>query len=148
MSMAPANRASMAEGPALKLFHSTLAAGRMAFSNQPLALPTMACACVMLGKAPTRMTTSCPRAEPMKGSEKMKIRNVLRIFICAPVARHHGKDAAIVLLARAPASLHRARIVDDVGQACAFQDSGSSVSHLEKDLVERAMGRVPVDLFA
>ena len=46
----------MADGPALKLFHSILTLGPIAFSNHPLALPTMACGCVMLGNAPTRMT--------------------------------------------------------------------------------------------
>src|ERR1051326_9193916 len=36
----------------------------MALSNQPLALPTIACACVILGNAPTRMTAafSCDHA--------------------------------------------------------------------------------------
>src|SRR5271167_4151384 len=56
MSIAPANNASIAEGPALKVFQSIFTFGPMAFSNQPFAFPTMACAWVMLGNAPTRMT--------------------------------------------------------------------------------------------
>src|SRR5271170_3521837 len=58
MSIAPANRASMAEGPALKLFHSIFTCGPMALANQSLLLPTIACGCVMLGNAPTRITSS------------------------------------------------------------------------------------------
>src|SRR6202030_2579924 len=64
MSMAPANRASMAEGPALKLVHWIFTLQPRAFSNHPLALPTMGCACVMLGKAPTRITVAFPWAHP------------------------------------------------------------------------------------
>src|SRR5271166_846300 len=46
----------MAEGPALNVFQSIFTPGPMAFSNQPLALPTIACGCVILGNAPTRTT--------------------------------------------------------------------------------------------
>src|SRR5580698_7173930 len=56
MSIAPANKASIAEGPALKLFHSILTCGPIALSNHPLLLPTIACGCVIFGNAPTRTT--------------------------------------------------------------------------------------------
>src|SRR5438477_5024413 len=57
MSIAPAKSASMAAGPALKVLHSIFTFGPSAFSKEPFALPTMACACVMLGNAPTRTVT-------------------------------------------------------------------------------------------
>src|SRR5689334_19687047 len=60
MSIAPAKSASIADGPALKLFHSTLAREPIALSNQPLFFPTIACGWVMLGNAPTRMTVCAP----------------------------------------------------------------------------------------
>src|SRR5437762_4481456 len=55
MSMAPEKRASIAEGPALKLVHWIFTFGPIALSNQPLAFPIIGCAWVMLGNAPTRM---------------------------------------------------------------------------------------------
>src|SRR2546428_13165914 len=55
MSIAPANRASIADGPALKLVHWILTFDPIPFSNQPLALPIIGCAWVILGNAPTRM---------------------------------------------------------------------------------------------
>ena len=72
MSIAPANKASIAEGPALKLFHSILTCGPIAFSNQPLLLPTIACGCVMLGNAPTRMTVCAPANAPSKKTNMRK----------------------------------------------------------------------------
>jgi len=72
--MAPANRASIAEGPALKLVHCTLTCGPIAFSNHPLALPTMAWACVTLGKAPTRMVLAVPCAHPVTAVTSPNIR--------------------------------------------------------------------------
>src|ERR1700685_4413253 len=56
MSMVPAKSASIAEGPALKPFHSIFTPGPMAFSNHPLLFPTIACGCVTFGNAPTRIT--------------------------------------------------------------------------------------------
>src|SRR6516162_7479713 len=60
MSSAPENKASMAEGPALKLVHCIRAAEPKALAKDPFALPTMACAWVILGNAPTRIAV-CPR---------------------------------------------------------------------------------------
>src|SRR5436305_6149614 len=57
--MAPANNASIADGPALKLCHSIFTFGPIAFSNQPFALPIIACECVIFGNAATRTTTFC-----------------------------------------------------------------------------------------
>src|SRR2546426_843030 len=43
MSMAPANRASIADGPALKLVHWILTFGPIAFSSQPSMLKNFGC---------------------------------------------------------------------------------------------------------
>src|SRR6201987_4307619 len=56
MSIAPANKASIAEGPALKLRHSIFTFGPMDFSTHPFAFPIIGCAWVILGNAPTRIT--------------------------------------------------------------------------------------------
>src|SRR5580700_1615462 len=54
MSIALANIASIADGPALNAFHSIWTPGPTAFSNWPPARPTSAWACVIFGKYPTR----------------------------------------------------------------------------------------------
>src|SRR5215469_7817849 len=65
ISIAPANNASIADGPALNDFHSILTFGPIALSHAPFALPTIACGCVMFGNAPTRTGTAlCPNANP------------------------------------------------------------------------------------
>src|ERR1700682_4489975 len=102
--MAPENSASIAEGPALKLFQSIFAFEPSAFSNHPLALPTMACGCVIFGNAPTRMTIPCPQAE----MEKMRTKtDMIRIFLFIPSPvpmSHHGQNATFgfLLLATFP----------------------------------------------
>src|ERR1700722_5170667 len=96
--MAPAKRASMAAGPALKLVHCTLTCGPMALSNQPLALPTMACAWVMLGKAPTRMMAGLPwacaeaaNARATIASQKARPIQIRLLTLRAP--DYHREDA-------------------------------------------------------
>src|SRR5580704_17316789 len=84
--------ASMAEGPALKLFHSILTLGPIAFSNQPLALPTIACGCVMLGNAPTRMTVWL---NPWEAANKRKVTIISAlIFIPIPAPAFHAQLSA------------------------------------------------------
>src|SRR5271156_1488154 len=99
MSIAPANSASMAAGPALKLVHWTLTCGPMALSNHPLALPTMACACVMLGNAPTRIVfvPPCAPAEIAVASASMSIVMQQRLFTLL-ASDHHGENAGVFLL--------------------------------------------------
>src|SRR2546429_1858486 len=80
--MAPENSASIAEGPALKLFQSIFTLEPSAFSNHPLALPTMACGCVIFGNAPTRMTVPCPQPEIEK--LRMKTNMMRTLFISSP----------------------------------------------------------------
>src|SRR3954465_1069629 len=84
MSIAPARRASMAEGPALKLRHSIFTSEPIAFSNEPLALPIIGWAWVMFGKAPTRMTVwALSATDTATRTSKMCVLN----FIC-PSDRH------------------------------------------------------------
>src|SRR5271169_165367 len=93
MSIAPANKASIAEGPALKLFHSIFTCGPIAFSNQALLLPTIACGCVMLGKAPTRMTV-CPAANAPSTKNKLVQTRKLRL-VMAHVPRRYGQHVGL-----------------------------------------------------
>src|SRR5580698_5690964 len=113
MSMAPANRASMAAGPALKLVHCTLTWGLMALSKNPFALPTMACAWVMLGNAPTRIVFAlpCPHAA-IEVMRKAKTQTAERLITLGS-SNHHGEDAGrlIFLLLLLPlATLTGARV--------------------------------------
>src|SRR5271155_2791244 len=98
MSIAPANSASMADGPALNLAHCTFPCDPMALSNQPLDLPTIACGCVMLGNAPTRITLPLPWAHPVATNAKPSIqtlRNLLFTLVAPGLTpNHHGKNAA------------------------------------------------------
>src|ERR1700753_2134975 len=89
MSIAPAKSASIAAGPALKLVHSTFTCDPMALSKKPLFFPTMACACVMLGKAPTRIAV-CPQAE-IEIASTTSPKNLLLVTLLA--SNHHGEDA-------------------------------------------------------
>src|SRR5580692_6403127 len=90
--MAPPNKASMAAGPALKLVHCTLTCGPMALSNHPFALPTMACAWVMLGKAPTRMVV-CAQLESTVPEARTRVKRNRLFTLLTP--DDHGKDAAL-----------------------------------------------------
>src|SRR5947209_10608945 len=149
MSIAPANSASMAAGPALKLFHSIFACGPTAFSNQPLALPIMACGCVMLGKAPTRITTSCAPHCAIPASTNAKTASSrLRVFIRAPVAAHdHRKYARLGLLAR-PLVVSGLGSIRDVSKAGALENLGGCVAHLQENFVESTMRNIPINLVA
>src|SRR6266851_9304110 len=74
MSIAPANRASIAEGPALKLVHWIFTLEPRTFSNHPLALPTIGCACVM-----RRVPFNCPSLEaPFQPGSNRQSDNVTR----------------------------------------------------------------------
>src|SRR5271166_5415606 len=96
MSIAPANKASIAEGPALKLFHSILTWGPIAFSNQPLFLPTIACGCVILGNAPTRMTVWAAANAP---SRKTKQADIRKLHLVMTLASHqHREHTRLVFL--------------------------------------------------
>src|SRR5271165_1852136 len=102
MSMAPANSASIAEGPALKLFHSIFTCGPMAFSNHPLLLPTIAWGCVIFGNAPTRITL-CPAASRQELSSANASKQILPDLVMSlPCGRHrHWQHILLCLLALA-----------------------------------------------
>src|SRR5271166_723239 len=99
MSIAPAKRASMAEGPALKLVHCTLTCGPMALSNQPLALPTMACAWVIFGNAPTRITVGFAWAHPAIAIASHADTASVKRLVTLMASDHHGEDAGGFFLA-------------------------------------------------
>src|SRR5215467_8891002 len=90
--MAPAKRASMAEGPALKLVHWSFTCGPIALSNHPLALPTIACAWVIFGKAPTRITVwpACPQASE---ATKIAVRASSERLVTVTASYHHRENA-------------------------------------------------------
>src|SRR5580704_18281319 len=95
MSIAPANRASIAEGPALKLFHSILTCGPMALSNHPLLLPTIACGCVMFGNAPTRTAVWPQPNAPSNKNKQVENRNPCLVMALA--SSYHRQHAGLGL---------------------------------------------------
>src|SRR3989442_5931692 len=104
MSIAPANRASIADGPALKLVHWILTFDPIPFSNQPLALPIIGCAWVILGNAPTRIVVWARRT-PENRQRTARTQTVrtqipllpqshrLRIFAPRTSMDHHRQDS-------------------------------------------------------
>src|SRR5215472_7962377 len=94
MSIAPANSASIADGPALKLFQSTLTFGPMAFSNQPFALPTIACEWVIFGNAPTWMTL-CPEQNEDTSTSAVNTKTSCDLVMARFSAENHGKYGGI-----------------------------------------------------
>src|SRR5579859_7902020 len=96
--MAPANKASMAAGPALKLVHCTFTCGPMALSNQAFALPTMACAWVMLGNAPTRIVV-CAQLDEATVVSALASASQMRLRLLTLLASdHHGQHAGVIFL--------------------------------------------------
>src|SRR5579884_2757129 len=108
----------MAEGPALKLVHWILTFGPMALSNQPLDLPTMACACVMFGNAPTR-TVVTSWAHPVIDKVRHNMNSKTRPLITLVTSNYHGEDAGGFLFLKfavlAKLGGARAGIRDQVG---------------------------------
>src|SRR5438876_4246811 len=93
MSMAPANRASIAAGPALKVFHSILTAGD-AFSKNPLASPTLACECLMFGNAPTRIVVAPPWAQPATAHASHEASTARTLLFTLVSPDYHAEHAA------------------------------------------------------
>src|SRR5215469_14535549 len=118
--MAPANRASIADGPALKLFHSILTWDPMAFSNQPFALPTIACGWVLFGNAPTRITAwarttgASPRASVSAISLGMLMPRLSSMH-------HHRQHAGFGFFLAALLPFCR-RAIRDIGERGAFEN--------------------------
>src|SRR3984885_7994793 len=148
--MAPANRASMAEGPALKLVHCTLTCGPIALSNHPLALPTIACACVTLGKAPTRMVFALPWAGAETDAARLSASPNQKNLFPFVAPDDHGENAARFFFLRAALCLATfssmwSRPLDQLRQGCVFQDFRGSISHVKEHLIQGAMRQVAVD---
>src|SRR2546429_7256799 len=104
MSIAPANRASIADGPALKLVHWILTFDPIPCSNQPLALPIIGCAWVILGNAPTRIVVwarrtpenrqRTARTQPVRTQIPLLPQSHrLRIFAPRTSMDHHRQDS-------------------------------------------------------
>src|ERR1700722_3190783 len=151
MSIAPANSASIAAGPALKLVHCTLTCGPIALSNQPLALPTMAWACVMLGNAPTRMVFAppCPQAETEAARANIAIKNRLLMLLASDRDGHDATGFFLLPLAPLAVLGYLRPLVDDqIRESRVVEDAGCSVAHIEKNLVQGAMRQVAVNQFA
>src|SRR5208337_3183096 len=143
MSIAPPNKASMAEGPALKLVHCTFTCGPMALSNQPLAFPTMACACVILGNAPTRMAV-CVHPGSAATNPTISPKRSLLLTLLSP--DDHGEERRLFclfflgrLLALGDA---RMRLGDEVSQSSIFQDVRGCVAHVQEQLVKRPVRQI------
>src|ERR671923_2934768 len=152
MSIASANSASIADGPALKIFHSTFTCGPIAFSNQPLALPTIACGCVTFGNAPTRITVLFPCACATVTKPKTKPHRTaahLRILRSFAAVNDHRQDLCFfLLLSRLPSADAALRSVGDVLKAGAFQNPRRCIPHLQKNLVQRAVRKIPINELA
>src|SRR5438105_11088849 len=137
MSIAPANRASIADGPALKLFQSILTFEPMARSNHPLALPAIACGCVILGNAPTRMTV-CAHAEVSRLVKNAKISST-RLLIFSPVPVHdHWQQATWFRFFLALTFPFSILAIHDVGQSGVLKNLCRRVSHVQKHSIQRA----------
>src|SRR5215469_14170234 len=151
MSIAPAKRASMAEGPALKLVHCSLTCGPIALSNQPLALPTIACACVIFGKAPTRTTVwpPCPQATEATTIDADSASRKRLVTLLA--SNHHGEDAGgISFLGLHFGSFRWPYVVirQQIGQRSVLKDPGGRIAHIEKDLIKSSLRQVAFNQFA
>src|SRR5580700_1890205 len=152
MSIAPANSASIAEGPALKLVHCTLTCGPIALSNQPLALPIMAWACVMLGNAPTRIVLAAPWAHPETTNANQRENPTSILLFTLVASDDHGQNAGLIfLLALRTLTVLaglRAVVGDQVGQSGVVEDARGRIANVEKHLVESAVGKIAIDQFA
>src|SRR5882672_1601379 len=138
MSIAPANNASIAEGPALKVFQSIVTFGPMRFSNHPLALPTIACAWVMLGNAPTWMTV-CAEAAVPANSIKIAAMRLRLVMALSPTGmqRQRQNGGLCLFLFTAAAAGAGGRFVHQVGERCVVKDLGGRIADIEKHLIER-----------
>src|SRR5208282_2825668 len=149
MSIAPANRASIAEGPALKLFHSILTCGPIAFSNHPLLLPTMACGCVMLGNAPTRIVFCAPASAPSKINNHAEAKKLRLVMALAPRRYRQRIGLWLLLPADFPvdgAGTGTGRLTaDQVGKRRIFENLRSRIPYFKEHFVERAMVRIAID---
>src|SRR5215471_20125815 len=147
MSIAPANRASTAAGPALNVFHSTFTPGPIAFSKNPFALPTIAWECVMFGNAPTRMVVA-PCAQLVSAHATHGINSArIRLLTFLP-AHNHAQHSRFLLLWSTLlfGALARARRTrDQICQGRVLENLGRGVAYIQKYLVQRPVGLIAVN---
>src|ERR1039458_3318667 len=155
ISIAPANKASIAEGPALKLFHSTLTCGPIAFSNHPLLLPTIACGCVMLGNAPTRITLCALAKVPRKINNPTQTKRLRLVMAHSPRRCRQHIGLGFLFLAGFRVGglsvdgfrmrVFRGSTADQVGQRRILQNLCSRIPHFQENFVQRAVVRIAID---
>src|ERR1700694_2695585 len=150
MSIAPANKASIAEGPALKLFQSILTWGPIALSNDPLFLPTIACGCVILGNAATRITVCAPANVASKKHKQVEAKK--RLLVMALSLRQHRQhtERGSLLPDGLPVDGLWMRVssrppADQVGQRRILQNPGGRIPYFQKHFVQGAMVGIAID---
>src|SRR6266566_598906 len=157
MSIAPANRASIADGPALKLVHWILTFDPIPFSNQPLALPIIGCAWVILGNAPTRIVVWARRTPEnrQRTARTQQVRTQipllpqshrLRIFAPWISVDHHWQDSGFFgfFLALA-AGRFRALPAHNISQRSMLENFGCGIANVEENLVKRAVLSIAIN---
>src|SRR5450631_572701 len=150
MSIAPANKASIAEGPALKLFHSIFIWGPIALSNHPLFLPTIACGCVILGNATPRMTVCAAANAHSKSNEQVELKNLRLVMPLTSRQHRQYTGLAFLLLAGFPidalwTGTSSRPAADQVGQRRILQNLGGCIPYFQKYSVQGAMVRIAID---
>src|SRR5260370_13110026 len=109
----------------------------------------MACACVTLGNAPTRMvlTGHSAQTETMVATQST---NPIKCLFPLLASDDHGKEGRILLgtfLALTIPANPRAVVRDQVGQGGVVEDAGGRIANVEEDLIEGTVGKVAVDQF-
>src|SRR5581483_3118697 len=137
----------MAEGPALKVFHSIFTPDPSAFSNQPFAFPAMPWGCVMFGNTPTRITV-CALTGSANAANSTTTRRA-RLFIFRPrflTVDYKRQNARLLfrffLFALA---VFFALATHDVSQRGVFENTGGGIAYIKEHLVQRAMVGIAVN---
>src|ERR1700722_5211395 len=110
----------------------------------------MACACVILGNAPTR-TTVWPSAGSARIRKSNPATKMNRLFIFAPAripVNHHGQNGGrhtFFLTALAGFQSGHAPAIHDVSQSSVLENPGCGIAYGKENLIECAMFRVAID---
>src|SRR5438128_5623151 len=156
MSIAPANRASIADGPALKLVHWILTFDPIPFSNQPLALPIIGCAWVILGNAPTRIVVwarrtpenrqRTARTQPVRTQIPLLPQSHrLRIFAPWISVDHHWQDSGFFGFFLALAAGRFRALPNNVSQRSVLENLGCGIANIEEHLVKRTVLSIAIN---
>src|SRR2546423_15218210 len=103
----------------------------------------------MLGNAPTRIVV-CAQIEgavPMVPIAIVSTSAIRMRLLTLLASNYHGQDAGVsfFLCAALAFAGTRRRTGDQVGQSCVFQNPRSGVTHIKKNLIERAVRQIAVD---